>query len=60
MPDEIIKQLGFDIYEVDEFNIDEYEIDEFNFDEFTIDEYNPKFVQVLRRGVIGVHQIGYV
>jgi hypothetical protein len=60
LPDEIIKQLGFDIYEVDEFNIDEYEIDEFNFDEFTIDEYNPKFVQVLRRGVIGVHQIGYV
>lgn len=60
LPDEIIKQLGFDIYEVDEFDIDEYEADEFSFDEFELDEYNGDFIKVLRRGVIGVHQIGYV
>jgi hypothetical protein len=60
LPDEIIKQLGFDIYEVDEFDVDEYEIDEFTFDEYELDEYKPDFIQVLRRGVIRVHQIGYI
>ena len=60
LPDEIIRKLGFDIYDVEEFDIDEYEIDDFSFDEFETDEYNPDFIQVLRRGVIGVHQIGYV
>ena len=60
LPDEIIKQLGFDIYEIDEFDIDEYETDKFSFDEFKLDKYEGDFIQILRRGVIGVHQIGYI
>ncbi len=60
LPDEIIKQLGFDIFEVDEFDVDEYETDEFSFDEFKLDKYEGDFIQILRRGVIGVHQIGYI
>ena len=52
--------IGFDIFEVDEFDVDEYEIEEFSFDEFELDKYEGDFIKILRRGVIGVHQIGYV
>lgn len=38
----------------------EYETDDFLFDEFEIEKYIPEFIKVLRRGVISVHQIGYV
>ena len=60
LPDEIIKELGFDLYEVEEFIADEYKIDEYKIDGYQIDEYEGDFISVLRRGVIGVHQIGYV
>ena len=60
LPDEIIRKLGFDLYEVEEFIADEYQSDEYQFDEYQIDEYDGNFISVLRRGVIGVHQIGYV
>jgi len=60
LPDEVIKELGFDLYEVDEFNVDEFDIDEFALDEFDIDEYDGDFIFVLRRGVIGVHRVGYI
>lgn len=60
LPNDIIKQLGFDIYDVDEFDVDKYETDEFSFDEFELDKYEGDFIKILRRGVIGVHQIGYV
>ena len=60
LPDEIIRELGFDLYEVDEFEVDEYHPDEYTFDRYQIDEYEADFITVLRRGVIGVHQIGYV
>lgn len=60
LPDEIIRELGFDLYEVDEFEVDEYHPDEYIFDEYQIDEYKADFITVLRRGVIGVHQIGYI
>lgn len=60
LPDEVINELGFDLYEVDEFNVDEYDIDEFTLDEYDIDDYDGDFISVLRRGVIGVHRVGYI
>lgn len=60
LPDEVINELGFDLYEVDEFNVDEYGFDEFTLDEYDIDYYDGEFISVLRRGVIGVHRVGYV
>lgn len=60
LPSGIIRELGFDLYEVEEFDVDEYQFDEYQFDEYKINEYEGDFITVLRRGVIGVHQIGYV
>lgn len=60
LPDDVINELGFDLYEVDEFNVDEYDVDEFTLDEYDIDDYDGDFISVLRRGVIGVHRVGYI
>jgi len=60
LPDEVINELGFDLYEVDEFNVDEFDLDEFTLDEIDLDEYDGDFISVLRRGVIGVHRVGYI
>jgi hypothetical protein len=60
LPDEVINELGFDLYDVDEFNVDEYDFDEFTLDEYDIDDYDGDFISVLRRGVIGVHRVGYI
>ena len=60
LPDNVLKEIGVDIFEYDEFLPDEYEIDEFSFDEYEIDEYRPNFITVIRRGVIGVHRVGYI
>lgn len=54
LPDSVLKEIGIDIFEFDQYLIDEYKIDEFH-----IDEYEGDFITVLRRGVIGVHQVGY-
>lgn len=60
LPDEVINELGFDLYEVDEFNVDVFDLDEFSFDEIDDDEFDGDFISVLRRGVIGVHRVGYI
>ena len=60
LPDEIVTELGFDLYELDKYIVEEYDFDKFPFDEFDVNKYNGEFVRVLRRGVIGVHQIGYI
>ncbi|MBQ9536373.1 MAG: hypothetical protein IJU79_01135 [Desulfovibrionaceae bacterium] len=60
LPDSVLKEIGLDIFEFDEFEFDEFEFDEFKFDEFEFDEFKPDFITVLRRGVIGVHKVGYI
>lgn len=60
LPDEIVTELGFDLYELDKYIVEEYDFDKFPFDEFDVNKYNGEFIRVLRRGVIGVHNVGYV
>ncbi len=60
LPDSVLKEIGLDIFEFDEFDFDEFKPDTFEFDEFEFDEFKPDFITVLRRGVIGVHKVGYI
>lgn len=60
LPDNVLKEIGVDIFEYDIFIPDEFEFDEFEFDEFEFDEYRPNFISAIRRGVIGVHRVGYI
>ena len=60
LPDHILREIGIDVFDYDKFTINEFSFDIFKFDEFQIDEYTPDFISFIRRGVIGVHQIGYI
>ncbi len=62
LPDDVLKEIGIDVFEYDEFEYDEFEYDEFEYDEFEYDRFEPTQIDFtfLRRGVIGVNEIGFL
>lgn len=62
LPDEVIKELGIDIFENDEFVVPEFELEEFAFEPFQLEEFELETFNItpLRRGVLKISQIGYV
>ena len=60
LPNNVLKELGVDFFDYEKEYFDEYQFDEFKFDEFDFDEYTPNFISIIRRGVIGIHQVGYI
>lgn len=60
LPDEVVREIGIDVFDYDKFYFDSYQIDEYKPDYFDFDEYTPHFIKLLRRGVIGVHQVGFI
>ncbi|WP_017378529.1 hypothetical protein [Paenisporosarcina sp. TG-14] len=59
---ELLEEIGLSIFEYEKFQIESFEpitfeVDTFNFNSFT---YESIGITVLRRGVIGVNQIGYI
>ncbi len=61
LPDEILEDIGVDVFKIDEFKADEFKIDEFKIDKLHIDEFKVDSIRpyFLKRGVIGVKTIGY-
>lgn len=59
LPEHVLKEIGVDLFTFEEMFVDEFQPDEYQPDEFEIDEYHPDFISIIRRGVIGVHQVGY-
>lgn len=60
LPDEVVREIGIDVFDYDKYYFDNYPIDTYEPDYFSIDEYKPDFIRLLRRGVIGVHQVGFI
>ncbi|MEL7660361.1 hypothetical protein [Acetobacterium wieringae] len=62
LPDEVIKELGIEIFEIDEFVVPEFELEEFAFDQFELQEFELETFSIkpLRRGVLKINHIGYV
>ena len=62
LPQEVLEEIGIEIFDYEAFEFDEFEFDEFEFDEFEFDAFEPETLDInfLRRGVIGVSRIGYV
>lgn len=60
LPDNVIEELGIDLFDYEKMFFEEYQFDKFNFEELSLDEYIPDFISIIRRGVIGIHQVGYV
>lgn len=62
LPDEVIRSIGADVFEFEEFKFEEFSFEEFKFEEFSFEKFQPEefSISVLRRGVIGVSRIGYI
>lgn len=60
LPDEVVREIGIDVFEYDKYYFDNYQMDIYEPDYFSFDEYKPHFIKLLRRGVIGVHQVGFI
>ncbi|BFK82145.1 hypothetical protein I3900191A7_22900 [Clostridium baratii] len=62
LPDEVLESVSFEIFKYEEFCFEEFKHEEFKFKEFKFEEFEIEALSIgfLRRGVIGVQQIGYV
>lgn len=62
LPDEVLEAVGVEVFKYDEFQIEEFSYEKFSFEEFSYEKFklDSISIKVLRRGVIGVNQIGYV
>lgn len=62
LPEEVIREIGIEVFDYDKFDYSQYEYDQIDIPRFKTDQFVPdKFdVVFLRRGVIGVSKVGYV
>ena len=62
LPQEIIDEIGIEVFEYEKFEYDKFQFDRFEFDRFTPDtfEFDKFGISIIRRGVIGVGKIGYI
>lgn len=62
LSDDVMEAVGFEVFKYEEFSFEEFVHEEFKFEEFSFEEFKTEGISIgfLRRGVIGVQQIGYV
>lgn len=62
LPDDVMQDIGIEVFEYENFDYERFEYDKFEFDRFEPDRFEVDTVDItfLRRGVIGVSQIGYI
>lgn len=60
LPRKVLDELGVECFEYEKYYYKHLEYDTFTFDEFKPEFYEADFISILRRGVIGVHKIGYI
>lgn len=57
LPEEVLKEIGIEIFEYEPFEYEKFEYEKFEYEQF---EYEKLHTIFLRRGVIGVNCIGYM
>lgn len=62
LPEDVIREIGIEIFDYEEFEYNQFEVASFEFDEFIPDTFEPETFTTtfLRRGVIGISEIGYI
>lgn len=60
LPDEVIKNLGIDIFEYEQYFPEIVNFDTYTPEYYQIDTYESEMIHILRRGVVEVHKIGYI
>lgn len=61
LPEDVLKEIGLDIFEYEEFDYERFEHEKFEFSRFEAERFDADVMDItfLRRGVIGVSQVGY-
>lgn len=61
LPKEIVELIGVNVFEYDKFEYYEFEYDKFEYNKFNYEKFELETlgIHILRRGVIGVNEIGY-
>lgn len=62
MPDEAMEAIGLEVFKYETFNPEIFSPEEVKLNQFHFEEFQPETLSlsILRRGVIGVHSIGYI
>lgn len=62
LPDEVLEEIGIELFQYEQLDYNPFHYDEFSFKDFTYLQSQPDTLSIgiLRRGVIGVAQIGYL
>lgn len=62
LPEDVIREIGIDVFDYDQFEYDEFKPEGFQFSTFTPDKFEPEKIDMtfLRRGVIGINEIGFL
>jgi len=62
LPQEIIDEIGIEVFDYEKFQYERFQHDSFQFDTFSHDifQYDKFGITILRRGVIGVGKVGYI
>ncbi|MBO4636043.1 MAG: hypothetical protein J5685_02745 [Clostridiales bacterium] len=62
LPEDILKEIGIDIFEYEEFDYERFEHEKFEFSRLESERFNEEVIDItfIRRGVIGISQIGYI
>lgn len=62
LPTEVMRRIGLSVFEYDKFEIPAFSYQKFTVPKFEVPGFKPDSIDIvfLRRGVIGVRQIGYV
>ena len=62
LPEEVVKEIGIEIFEYEKFEYESFEHEKFDYERFDYEQLNYDKIKTifLRRGVIGVNCVGYL
>lgn len=62
LPEDVMKEIGVEVFDYDQFDYDKAEPEKFEFKRFEAERFEPEKIDMtfLRRGVIGVNEIGFL
>jgi len=62
LPEDVIREIGIDVFDYEQLEYDEFKPEGFQFSTFTLDKFEPEKIDMtfLRRGVIGINEIGFL
>ena len=62
LSDEILQEIGIDIFGYERFNYNSFAVEKFEYDVFHAEKFSHQTIEIaiVRRGLIGIRQVGYV